>query len=229
MNKLFLGLLLFSSSAFAATSTMSPTHTSPPPLTSTTPVPEPKKVETHLPRLVIHPSDMPKKSLPQGELFYHPGIVTSNKGQWVGGDSFVNISNSISLQVNIVKPEDLQTPFKKEDLIARVTEIFGKAGITINNVGTEFEPPLPFFNLMILIFPVQDGVAAAFQGRLFESVTLKRIVLEKNTLFQAVTWEQTNLIVSPDDEFEKFTFDAVDAIANSFSSRFSAAAEKSKK
>lgn len=217
--KVCLALLLVSQVAIAAPQKA---FHSTPPLTSTTPAAPPvelKNKEAPRPKLII-PSDT-KRVIPSGDYFNHPGVVTSKGTQWIGGDNFTNISHSVALQVNIVKPENLEIPFKREDLQSKISEIFSKSGITLTTSATEFEPPLPFFNMMILAYPIIDGMVIAIQGRLFESVEIKRVILEKNTLLQAITWEQTNLVVAPDDEIDKYVKDAVVGIANSFAERVS--------
>lgn len=216
MKKLCLAFLLISSFALAAFT--KPT----PPLTSTAPPPEPKKKEAPKPKLII-PSETSKKVIPAGDYFNHPGLVGSKNGQWIGEDNFTNISHAIALQVNIVKPETLVLPFKKDDLQSKIADIFTKSGITINTAASESEPPLPFFNMMVLAYPINDGVVIAVQGRLFESVELKRVILDKNTLFQAVTWEQTNLIVAPEEDIQKLSMNAIEQIASSFSGRIASA------
>lgn len=219
MKNICFALLVVSQVAFAAPPQTQGYH-SPPPLTSTAPPAEPaKKKEPPRPKLII-PTET-AKVIPSGEYFNHPGVVTSKGSQWIGGDNFTNISHSIALQVNIVKPETLEIPFKKEDLQSKISEIFSKEGITLTTTATEFEPPLPFFNLLLLAYPITDGIVIAIQGRLFESVELKRIILEKNTLFQAITWEQTNLVVAPHDDIDKYVKDAITSIANSFAGRVS--------
>lgn len=230
MKKLCLALLMVSSCAFAASSSTTPsTHQNQQPfLKSPPPQPEVKKPPAPPPKLIIPPS-FSKRDIPTGEYFNHPGVIGSKAGQWIGGDNFTNISHSIALQVNIVKPETLEIPFKKEDLTSKITDIFTKSNLTINSSATEFEPPLPFFNMLILAYPVTDGMVVAIQGRLFESVDVKRVILEKNTLFQAVTWEQTNLVVAPEDEVLKYVVDAVEQIANSFAGRVAAAPAPEKK
>lgn len=227
MKKLCLALLLVTFNAYGAmTMPSTQSHKAPPPLKSPAHPAEPQPAKAPPPPKLIIPPDMSKRLIPSGDYFNHPGVIGSRGGQWVGGDNFTNISHSIALQVNIVKPETLETSFKKEDLQTKIADIFTKSGITINTAASEYQPPLPFFNLMILAYPIQDGMVIALQGRLFESVDLKRVILDKNILFQAITWEQTNLVVAPEEEVEKYLQDAVDQIANSFAGRIASAPTK---
>lgn len=223
MKKLTFGLLLVTAAAFAAPpSTSTPSQHKQPPFLKSPPHVQEKKPIAPPPKLII-PADVAKKVTPTGDYFNHPGVVASKGGEWIGGDNFTNISHEIALQVNIVKPDTLEVPFKREDIQAKIAEIFSKSDITINTAATEFEPPLPFFNLLLLAYPITDGMVVAVQGRLFESVQLKRINLDKNTLFQAITWEQTNLIVAPEEEVEAYVKNGVENIINSFTGRVASA------
>lgn len=228
MKKLCFALLLVSTAAFAAQQSSIQSYKPPPPLKSPPPHVEAPKKPAPPPKLII-PTDLSKRFAPSGDYFNHPGVVTSKGGQWIGGDNFTNIPHSFALQVNVVKPETLELPIKKEDLHSKIADIFTKSDLTINTSGTEYEPPLPFFNMLILAYPINDGMVVAIQGRLFESVDIKRVILEKNTLFQAVTWEQTNLVVAPEDEVVKYIQDAVEQIAGSFAGRVASAPVPEKK
>jgi hypothetical protein len=223
MKKLCLALFLMSQAAFADNLPGSSSPSATPFLKSPSTDKDKekdKKRKAPPPKLIIPPE---KKVVPAGEYFNHPGVVTSKSGQWIGGDNFTNIAHSVSLQVNIIKPENLQISFNREDLQSKIADIFSKSEITINTTATEYTPPLPFFNMMILAYPIVDGMVVAVQGRLFESVELKRVVLENNTLFQGITWEQTNLVVAPDEEIEKYIKNAVEEIAKSFATRVASA------
>ena len=80
---------------------------------------------------------------------------------------------------------------------------------------------MPFFNLVVLILPTANGLAAACQGRLFEKVILERVRFREE-VFQAITWEQTNLVFGPMDEFESMLTTTIEGIARNFVNRLNA-------
>lgn len=176
------------------------------------------------PKLIIHPAEQTPPE-PTSELFPYPGVVIAKGGSWQGGDHLINLSKEIAIQVNIVKPEESALLLEKTGLEKIVMESFSGVGISRLTQGEEGKPPLPFFSLFILAYPTPGGYAAVCMGRLFEEITLKRISLDRGSTFQAVTWEQVNLIVGPKEGFEKQVEATINAIATNFTSRFSASLE----
>lgn len=176
------------------------------------------------PKVIIAPSEASSKfslNLAQtasGELFFYPGVISARDGRWTGGDNFLNLSKSIAIQVNFIKAEGVDISFTQDKFQGLISSIFDKSGL---NPNANTSPPLPFFNLIIMIFPTADGLAAACQGRLFEQVQVSRVQL-KDEVFQAITWEQTHLVFGATDEFEKMLTDTVESLANTFVSRVSA-------
>lgn len=180
----------------------------------------PHPVAPPRPKLVIAPSSKMEREpmAPTGDLFYYPGVIAARDGRWMGGDNFVNLSKSIPVQVNFIQSEGVEVTFSKEMFQSKVSQLFEKGGISPMSISN---PPLPFFNLVIMIFPTADGLAAACQGRLFEKVNLDRVRF-KDEVFQAITWEQTNLVFGPTEDFERMLTSTVEAIANNFTSRVNA-------
>lgn len=177
------------------------------------------------PKLIIAPSDKASSKFPvnsglsaSGELFFYPGVISAKDGRWVGGDNFLNISKSIAVQVNFIKAEGVDISFTQDKFQGIISSIFDQNGLTPSNSAS---PPLPFFNLIVMIFPTADGLAAACQGRLFEQVQVSRVQL-KDEVFQAITWEQTHLVFSGSDEFEKMLTNTIESLANTFVTRVSA-------
>lgn len=201
-----------------------PTPVQPPPSATPAPVPTtPPPIPR--PKLIIAPSDMSSKfpSNPSqsasGELFFYPGVVSAKDGRWTGGDNFLNLSKSIAVQVNFIKSDSVEISFTQDKFQGLIASIFDKNGLSPN--GGSSNPPLPFFNLIVMIFPTADGLAAACQGRLFEQVQVSRVQL-KNEVFQAITWEQTNLVFGAFEDFEKMLTSTVESMANTFVTRVAA-------
>lgn len=197
-----------------------------PPSPTTTTTPEKPKETPHpvplsRPKLVIAPLSKVEREepiAPTGDLFFYPGVIAAREGRWVGGDNFVNLSKAIPVQVNIIQAAGVEISLTKETLQMKVSQIFEKGGLSpLSNAN----PPLPFFNLVVMIFPTADGLAASCQGRLFEKVNLDRIHF-KDEVFQAITWEQTNVVFGATDEFERMLSTTIEGIANNFISRVNA-------
>lgn len=157
-----------------------------------------------------------------GELFVYPGVVYNKEGRWVGGENFINLSHRIALQVNIVKPEGVTLPFNESTLTEKILSIFEPAGIIINYSGENGKPPLPLFNLVVVIYPYREGFAGACVARLFEEVKVERVNLNKGETFQGITWEQTSLAVATKNDFEMLLLNTVGGIAKNFVQRLAA-------
>lgn len=170
------------------------------------------------PKVTIAPSEGEMGQAKAAELFFYPGVVSSRDGRFVGGDNFLNLSKSIAVQVNFIKAEGVNISFTQENFNKLISTLFEKSGI-IPDAKTS--PPLPFFNLIVMIFPTESGYAAACQGRLFEQVQVPRVQL-KDEVFQAITWEQTHVVFGAADEFEKMLTKTVEGIANTFIVRVAA-------
>lgn len=224
--KKYLALLCVALPGFAALVNM---PASPTPTTPTTPPNKPKEIHAPIqspipsrPRLIIPPSGRTSKPdiTQTGDWFHFPGAVAARDGRWAGADNLLNISKSIPIQVNFIEAEHVEVAFTAEKLQTAIAEIFEKGGISpVSNAS----PPLPFFNLVVLIFPTANGLAAACQGRLFEKVNLERVHFREE-IFQAITWEQTNLVFGPTADFERMLTATVQAIANNFVNRLNAQA-----
>lgn len=186
---------------------------------STTPV-IPLPVPAAHPKLIIPPSDKLDGKFPGamssaqvGNLFFYPGVLSTSG---VGGDNFVNIAKSIPVQVNFIKTESLNIKMTPENAQGLIGTIFERSGITTSSTSN---PPLPFLNMLIMVFSTgEGGLAAACQARLFEQVQVARVQLKDET-FQAITWEQTNIIFGPEDEFDKMLTSTLETMANNFVAR----------
>lgn len=159
------------------------------------------------------------------EVYTHPGIVLQRDNGWAGSDHLLNITSHINIVTEILKPEGEKLPFSEASIQARVEEAFKKQdigqgqGSASDNVESE-TPGIPFFNILIAVYPIEKGYAAIIDGRLMESVDPLRVKLEKGTFFQAVTWEKKTLVVAPKDEFKDIVDSKVDEIVNTFIERY---------
>lgn len=81
-------------------------------------------------------------------------------------------------------------------------------------------PPLPFLHVLIMVNPIEKGYVAYFGLRLFESVEIKRVVLEPDTAFQAITWEKQTLLIASTEDFKKEMSNLTKELTEDFISRY---------
>lgn len=153
-------------------------------------------------------------------VYTHPGIVVPQDGSWVGSDHLLNVPRNIEVVVEILKPENTTLPFDQEYLQKRVAEAFKKKDLGPNSEIVSNTPGIPFFNLLVVVYPIEKGFVALIDGRLMEAVDPLRVHLEKGTSFQAITWEKKTLIVAPSEDFKETVDKTVDEIVNTFFERF---------
>ncbi len=152
--------------------------------------------------------------------YSEPGILSYKNGQWAGADHLYNISNTIPIVVDFIKSDKIDISLTGEDLQKRIEAAFIKEGILVN-VASTGRPPLPFFNIVVMIIPVGDGAAtASCSGRLFEIVDNKRSNLENGVFWQAITWEDQQLVVSSVDQAANEIATTVDIIVKTFLDRY---------
>lgn len=165
----------------------------------------------------VPPVSLPAAPTAQSAAYFFPGLVVFRQGMWQGGDNLLNLSSDIGLYIMISKPENDSLSVDEIQLKMVAESIFQKAGIRPTILVAPGQAPLPFFQFQILIYPIKEGYVASCEGRLFESVTLKRIELDSTDMaFQAVTWQKSTLIVSPTNKFQAQLQLNVEDIANSF-------------
>lgn len=174
---------------------------------STTPLPPPPK---------------PQAAVPQQASYLNPGILVERGGKWEGGDHLLNLSPHIGVYVTIVKAKTETQIISEEKIKQEVEAIFQEASIQPITLAFPGKPPLPAFQIEILLYPFEKGYAASCAGRLFESVTLDRFKLDPHMAFQAVTWEKQSLIVGPASLFDQQILKQVREIARNFTERFQA-------
>ena len=166
----------------------------------------------------MHP-EPPKPSSAIAPTFTTPGILSYQGGQWVGSEHLYNLSNNIPVVINIFKPEGLQLGLTQDSLQKRIEAAFVKEGINVTIPSTG-NPPLPFFNISIMIISIGEGVASSCSGRLFELVDNNRTQLERGVFWQAITWEDQQLTVSSREQATQEITTTVDAITATFLERY---------
>lgn len=154
--------------------------------------------------------------------YFHPGILVSRNGRWEGSDHLLNVSNNIGVYVTFVKPPNETLELTEAQIKQQIEKVFEKVNIRPGTMVAEGRPPLPVFEMEILLYPVERGYVACCDGRLFESVTLDRFILDPNMAFQAITWEKQSLIVAPKAQFKEQLQKSIQAIAEAFAERYQA-------
>lgn len=160
--------------------------------------------------------------VPQTLTYFHPGILVYQDEEWQGSDHLLNLTNNIGVYVTILKPEGETLDISEAQVKKMVEEIFVGAKINPKTLNYKDQPPLPAFEVEILIYPVEKGYVACCDGRLFESVTLSRFVLDEGMAFQAITWEKRTLIVGPKNKFLEQLTTNIHEIVGAFADRYKA-------
>jgi hypothetical protein len=153
--------------------------------------------------------------------FYpNPGIVANRDGRWVGSDHLYNLTSKIDIVVEFFTPPNVVLPVTKEAIKTTITEIFKKARITPPAEVSYDKPPLPFFHMLIMVYPIEKGYVAYCEGRLFEKIELERVKPDEQTAMQGITWESQNLIISSKEDLANQLIKSVEEIATAFADRY---------
>lgn len=152
--------------------------------------------------------------------FTLPGIVGMAQGQWVGSDNLYNVRPDITIYVELVMPEDTKFEINDKEIKAKIQEIFTKSGINPTAVHYADEPSLPLFHVLIMLNSIDQCLTAFCACRLFEPVTLKRVIQEQGITFQAITWEKQDLMSATKKDFYPLLDKTIDNLALSFTERF---------
>lgn len=181
------------------------------------PKPSPEK-ETPIPRPKLPKPMVASKE--GGVPFTLPGIVGLKDGHWVGSDNLYNLSPDISIYIELVQAEDQKFDVDALEIKTRIQEIFSKAGINSAALHAPGEPSLPLYHVLIMLNQIEQYLIASCSCRLFESVNLKRVILEQGITFQAITWEKQDLISASKKDFYPLVEKTIEDFTNGFVERF---------
>lgn len=133
-----------------------------------------------------------------------PGVATLQGSQWVGTEHLYNLSKDLGVTVEIIKPASSSLPFNEGILLSKVFELLRQAGINPRPAGVMTKnTPLPFLHILVMVNPIENGFVAYCAARIFEEVQNKRVYLKPEIVWQAMTWEKQELIVSPNETFQQ--------------------------
>lgn len=155
-----------------------------------------------------------------GRFYPNPGIVAQRNGRWVGSDHLYNLTDKIEIVAEIFKPRNTEVDITEEMIRSKVSDIFRDGGIKTMAEVKPGQPPLPFFHILVMIYPIEKGYVCYTEGRLFEKVNLDRVILDELTALQGITWESQNLILAPQAELKTQMMESVEEIAKTFVDRF---------
>lgn len=154
------------------------------------------------------------------EIYTEPGITGVRDGKWVGSDNLFNLSPDLGLAVDIIAPVGKTIPLDKEEIVSSVTNIFSKSNITPHTTFSSRKAPTPFFNIIIMVYPVPQGYVAFVSTRLFEDAILQRTDLGNGINWQVITWERETLIVAGSDDLKNAIQKSVTELSQEFVDRF---------
>lgn len=152
--------------------------------------------------------------------FTIPGIIGLEGGQWKGLDHLLNLTNNIQISADILAGTDIAAPFTEEEIRTRVAAAFNKAGLKTGSAASSGGAPLPYINFVVMLQRCGDEYAAFIQARLFEKVKLDRVVLPDEVSFQAITWEDSNLIVMEQSQVKSEVLNQIGDMTDYFIARY---------
>jgi hypothetical protein len=155
---------------------------------------------------------------PSSVAFNLPGIIGVQEGSWRGTDHLLNLTNNIPIEVDIMVGEDIKLPFTESDVREHIAKTLVAAGIKSDGHGSG--SPLPYLHFLIMAQKCNEEVAVFIQARLFEKVKLERVALSNEVHFQAITWEDENLLVVGTSHLKKDVFTQIDEMGGYFVQRY---------
>lgn len=152
--------------------------------------------------------------------YTYPGITAMKDGKWVGSDHMLNLDKSILVEVEVSKPDDLKVDLPVDKLTASVEKQFKDAGLDPAGKSESGKPPLPFFQILVIIYNIPEGYAFSVDGRLFEEVHLTRAKLSDGVFMQAITWNSDSIHVASSQKLQGELEKSVEDVTKSFIERY---------
>lgn len=151
--------------------------------------------------------------------YLFPGLVARYGREWVGSDYLYDMPVNIGVIVEVVLPDGKPIDINPMALKQQISGIFAKIGINPDAEALGPKPPLPFFHVLILAYPTDTKYVAYVSGRLFEEVKIDRLHFEPNGVWQAITWEKQDLVITSPSQFNDQLTKTVDSIGEAFIDR----------
>ncbi|MGE4574898.1 MULTISPECIES: hypothetical protein [Parachlamydia] len=163
----------------------------------------------------------PAKPMGTSDILYtSPGVIALKDGVWAGSDHLYNLTDKIGISIEVIKPANFTAAVSEESLKKIVAEIFEKGNLAPIMRPGETSNPLPFFHILVMLYPHEGALAVFCEGRLFENVQITRVFLDKDTQLQAITWEKQSIVIIPLFDAQAQVSKAVANIATAFVDRY---------
>lgn len=94
---------------------------------------------------------------------------------------------------------------------------------------TQLSVPLPALQILIMLQPVEKGVAAYCAAQLLEVVELHRIFLRPEIVYQAITWQKQELLLVAPEQLTVELDRTIRSLASSFADRYKSDSERGSK
>ena len=178
--------------------------------------PPPKPTEASPKFKPIGKPELPSMVKPFGM----PGVVGLQNGKWEGTDYLGFLTKNIGVSVEILKPEGIPLIADTSSIESSIASIFTKQDMEPFANVTE-GPPLPFFHLLLVIYPVdQDKYVIFGNGRLFEQVQVVRKDFVPSGVWQGITWETQDVNLTNTQQLDTKVREMADKIATAFVQRY---------
>lgn len=184
------------------------------------PPPTPQQKDVQPPQTPsIHPLE--RQALPSmTKPFSLPGVVGLQDGKWVGTDYLGYLTDHIGIDVEVLKPDSIQSPVDVNELQNIVAKTFENDGMTPRADPVE-GPPLPFLHILITIFPIErDKFVVTGNSRLFEQLQVVRKDFVPAGYWQGITWENQDVVLAKGSELNGKVKEVVEKLAKAFATRY---------
>lgn len=154
--------------------------------------------------------------------FTSPGIARMEGGSWVGSEDLYNLNSDIGTIVEVIKPEmPVALNYSENITQNKVVTILRAAGLAPQmSPFSGLETPLPLLHILLMINPIERGYVVFCALRLFEVAKIARVHLEEGVVWQVVTWEKQELLLTPANQLQEQVDNAFQSMANSFAAAY---------
>ncbi|MCE5317376.1 MAG: hypothetical protein LLG04_08430 [Parachlamydia sp.] len=135
--------------------------------------------------------------------FWSPGLATIKNGKWVVTDFLYNLSPNIGVKVQVVRPPNRYLPLSDKLIEGKLITQFQDALLNPNALIIPCQPPLPVYNVTIMAYPCGNRCVGVVTAQLYETARPDRIEADLAGVWQVVTWERQELVVSACEDFSQ--------------------------
>lgn len=135
--------------------------------------------------------------------YWAPGLATIKNGKWVVTDFLYNLTPNIGIKIQVVRPPNRYVPLSDRLLESKLTAQFQDALLTPTALAVQCQPPLPVYNVTIMAYPCGNRCIGMVTAQLYETARPDRIDSDLAGVWQVVTWERQELVVSACEDFSQ--------------------------